>query len=272
MMVTANSGGQVVEHLVRLGIPRNEAKLYVALTGSRGAAVAELGEITGVPSSKIYAALRNLERKGFVVPLGGQIARFAPVESKIALHGWVESRAHEREFATDAEHHLVAELLEILPPVPPSNVNSAPAYIEAVSGKARIAAVSEELLRSATKSIDMVQQPPYFQGPSKWNKLEVKAVRRGADVRVIYSREAVADERRYRPLLSVGAALRVLDVAPMKLIVSDGTRALVALRDPLTGEQAVTSAVIHHPDLVAAIALLFQKEWERAGRLVSDLA
>jgi HTH-type transcriptional regulator, sugar sensing transcriptional regulator len=266
-MTTAGSD-RVVERLEHLGIPRNEAKLYVALIGSPGATVAELGEISGVPRSKIYAALRNLESKGFAIALGGHVARFRAVESKLALRGWVENRAHEREFATDADNRLAGELLQLLPEMSSRNGGSAPGYIEAVSGKGRIAATSETLLRSAKKTIHMVQQPPYFQGPSKWNRLEVRAVRRGVDVRVIYSREAIADERRYRPLLQAGATLRVLDVAPMKLIVADGNQALVALRDPLTGEQAVTSAVIHHPDLVAAIELLFEKEWTRAEALV----
>jgi sugar-specific transcriptional regulator TrmB len=251
----------------RLGIPQNEAKLYLALLGVPGATVAELGALSGVPRSKIYAALRNLEAKGFALALGGQIARFRAVDSKIALRSWVDHRDQEREFAKDADSRMATELVEVLPQIGSSNGTSTPAYIEGVSGKVRIAATSERLLQSARTNILMVQQPPYFQGPSKWNKLEVKAIRRGVDVRVIYSREAVSDERRYRALVNLGANLRVIDVAPMKLIVVDGTQALVALRDPLTGEQGVTSAVIHHPDLVAAIELLFEEEWKRAEKL-----
>jgi sugar-specific transcriptional regulator TrmB len=266
-VTTANIAEGAVQRLERLGIPQNEAKLYLALLTTPGATVAELGEISGVPRSKIYAALRNLESKGFALALGGQVARFRAVESTIALRDWVENRAQEREFATDADNHVASELVAILPQIPLGNGGSTPAYLEGVSGKARIAAVSETLLSAARASILMVQQPPYFQGPSKWNKLEVKAVRRGVDVRVIYSREAVTDERRYQPLLHVGATLRVLDVAPMKLIVADASHALVALRDPLSGEHGVTSAVIHHPDLVAAIELLFEKEWNRAEPL-----
>lgn len=268
-MTVHGAGDDVVERLERLGMPRNEAKLYLALLGTPRATAAELEAMSGVPRSKIYAALRSLESKGFALALGGQVARFRAVESKVALRGWVEHRVHEREFESDADNRLAGELVQILPEVETSNGNPSPAYIEGVSGKARIAAVSEGLLRSARKRILMVQQPPYFQGPSKWNKIEAEAVRRGVDVRVIYSREAVVDERRYRPLLDIGATLKVLDVAPMKLIATDGSQALVALRDPLSGEHGVTSAVIHHPDLVAAIELLFEKEWKRADELVA---
>ena len=58
----------------------------------------------------------------------------------------------------------------------------------------------------------------------------------------------------------------------MKLIVADGSQALVALRDPLSGEQDVTSAVIHHPDLVEASELLLEKEWNRTKPLDASQA
>src|SRR5688500_13553831 len=163
-------------------------------------------------------------------------------------------REHEREFASDADRRLGAELARLLP-APEQSMAGTPAlaYIEGVSGRARIAETSERLLSSARKRLLMVQQPPYFQPPSRWNKLEIEAIERGVQVQVIYSREAIEDERRFRPLLDAGAQLRVLESAPMKLVTRDRTEALVALRDPLTGEQGVTSAVIHHPDLVAAL-------------------
>jgi sugar-specific transcriptional regulator TrmB len=267
----ASNRNQALARLEQLGLTPNEAKLYLALLAAPRATTAELGEISSVPRSKIYGVLRSLENKGFALALGGQVARFQAVASKVALEVWATHRQHERDFASDADQRLVEELSLLLTEAEPT-ADPEPAYIEGVSGKARIAEASEQLLNLARKRLLMVQQPPYFQAPSHWNKLEIDAVHRGVDVRVIYSRAAVLDERRYRPLLEVGANLRVLEgVAPMKLISRDGDEALVALRDPLTGEQGVTSAVIHHPDLVSAIELLFEKEWDRAEELASVL-
>jgi HTH-type transcriptional regulator, sugar sensing transcriptional regulator len=262
---------QIVAQLESFGLTRNEARTYLALLGTPRATAAELGDLSGVPRAKVYGVLRGLEAKGFVLPLSGQVARFQAVAAKLALQGWLAQREHQREFANDADHRLAAALADVLPtPAPSDGAEPARAYVEAVSGQARIAETSEQLLSSARTRILMVQQPPYFQPPSRWNKLEIAAIRRGVELRVIYSQEALDDERRYRPLLEAGAELRVVTTAPMKLLTSDGTEALVALRDPLTGEQGVTSAAIHHPDLVAALELLFEQEWRMAENLESE--
>jgi hypothetical protein len=96
---------------------------------------------------------------------------------------------------------------------------------------------------------------------------EAAAVRRGVEVRVLYTRAAVADRSRYRALAGAGGAVRVADSVPMKLLVRDGVEAMLSLRNPQTGEQGLTSVVIHHPDLVGPLQLLFDREWEAAAPL-----
>jgi hypothetical protein len=110
----------------------------------------------------------------------------------------------------------------------------------------------------------MIQQPPFLQPRSRWGVAEVDAAGRGVDVRVIFTPAGIADDERYAPLLDNGISVRLRDVVPMKLLVRDGVEAMVSLRDPLTGKQSLVSAVIHHPDLVGPLALLFEREWEGA--------
>ena len=262
----------MLAHLQQLGITRNEARVYLALLEYDEATAAELGDRSGVPRSKIYAMLRKLDDKGFALPLDGQVACFKAVQPNVALKRWITQREHERESAADADHRVLSELSHLLPTTARGQASAVtPASIEAVSGRARIAEASEHLLGAAQTRILMVQRPPFFQPPPRWNKLEVEAVRRGVEVRVIYSRDAIHEPARYKPLLDAGAELRVLETPPMKLISADGRRALVALRDPSTGAQAATSAVIQHPDLVSAIDALFDKEWDRADDLITTL-
>jgi hypothetical protein len=47
----------------------------------------------------------------------------------------------------------------------------------------------------------------------------------------------------------------------MKLIVSDDRAAICALRDPITGQQSLTSVRIDHPDFAQAMRLLFESLW-----------
>lgn len=55
--------------------------------------------------------------------------------------------------------------------------------------------------------------------------------------------------------------------ALMKLLVRDGVEAIISLRDSVTGEQGLTSAVIHPPNLVGPLQLLFERECKRGRHL-----
>ena len=134
-------------------------------------------------------------------------------------------------------------------------------------GRARTSEMLEQLVGGATRTLHMLQQPPFLQARSRWNEAEAAAARRGVEVRVLYTEEAVLDDRRWRALVEAGGDVRVSDVVPMKLLVRDGVEAMISLRDPVTGEQGLTSAVIRHPDLVGPLQLLFDREWKRGRRL-----
>jgi hypothetical protein len=50
----------------------------------------------------------------------------------------------------------------------------------------------------------------------------------------------------------------------MKLIVTDDHAAMCALRDPITGQQSITSLRIEHSDFTQAMRLLFESVWQTA--------
>ncbi len=56
--------------------------------------------------------------------------------------------------------------------------------------------------------------------------------------------------------------MRVAETLPMKLIVTDDHAAICALRDPITGQQSITSLRIEHPDFTQAMRLLFESIWQ----------
>lgn len=134
-------------------------------------------------------------------------------------------------------------------------------------GRARTSETLERLIGRSERTLHMMQQPPFLQPRSRWNEAEVVAARRGVDVRVLYTEEAARDERRWRSLADASGQLRVTDRVPMKLLVRDGVEAMISLRDPITGEQGLTSPVIRHPDLVRPLQLLFGREWNRGRQI-----
>jgi sugar-specific transcriptional regulator TrmB len=259
----------LVERLARIGLTPSEARVYVALLGMRLATAAELAEAAHVPRPKAYAALRTLEQRGFCTTLGGPVARFQPVAPESALRGWVNQRDDERELLSENEHALAAELTTLLPALGDRRDTTAVTYVESVSGRSRTTETFERLANGAEHRLLVVHQPPFLQPPSRWNLAEIDALGRGVKVQVIFSADSLTDERRYVPLLDAGAAPRVLDRPSMKLVLRDHGEAMIALRDPITGEQGLTSAIIRHPDLVNALELLFSKEWRTAKQLDS---
>jgi hypothetical protein len=56
----------------------------------------------------------------------------------------------------------------------------------------------------------------------------------------------------------------------MKLIVADDRAAICALRDPITGQQSLTSLRIEHPDFAGAMRLLFESIWIAARPVIWD--
>jgi sugar-specific transcriptional regulator TrmB len=256
----------LARELVRLGLTLSEARSYVSLLELERATAAEVATHAGVPRAKVYDALRALEERGFCsAATTGRAAAYTPVPAAVALSRWTQQREHERRLAADEDERIAARLLARLPAgAPPSPGED---YLESIAGPARTSEALERLIGAARRTVHMIQQPPFLQPRSRWNVAEAAAVRRGVEVRVLYTRAAVADRSRYRALAGAGGAVRVADSVPMKLLVRDGVEAMLSLRNPQTGEQGLTSVVIHHPDLVGPLQLLFDREWEAAAPL-----
>ncbi|MGH2857016.1 MAG: TrmB family transcriptional regulator [Solirubrobacteraceae bacterium] len=258
---------ELVRALAGLGLTGTQARLYIALLRAGEATAAELANRSGTPRTKVYDALRTLESGGFCAVIAGRVNRYRAASPESALAGWVEHRDQQRAGQAEHDRALVASLLASLPRALQPPAADAPEYIEAVSGRVATSARLEAVIGRAQRTLAMMQQPPWLQPRSRWNRAEIAAARRDVSVRVIYSEQAVRDRERWEPLLDAGGEARVLARLPMKLCVRDGVEAFVSLRDAATGEQGLVSARVRHPDLAAPLALLFDKHWQEATPL-----
>lgn len=263
-------GEGAVEALAELGLTRTEARVYVALVDGAPGAASAVAAAARVPRPKVYEALRSLEQRGFCTRGGTGVVRYSPVAPELALPAWAAHREHERRSVAEREQQLVERLVDTLPR--PHDPPREPAldYMEAVFGRARTGQVIETVVGRTQTTLCMIQQPPFLQPRSRWNVAEAEAARRGVRVRIVYTPEAMRDPHRWRPALEAGAEIRVSEQVPMKLLVRDEVEAFLSLRDPLTGEQGVTSALVRHPDLVRPLQLLFNREWRRARRVRAE--
>ena len=250
--------------LAELGLSLNEARLYLALLRLSDGTAAQLARESGVPRPKVYQALGALESRGFCTTVGDRVTRYRPIAPDVALRDWTRHRDHERAALAERDQALSETLIRLLPRPQAAGAAVAPDYLEAISGRAHTTKTLEDMIGRAEHTVWMLMQPPWLQQRSRWNVPEAAAVRRGVQVRVIYSRDAVRDPERVVGLLRSGGECRVLPEVPMKLLVRDGVEALVSLRDARSGEQTITSVAMRHPDLAKPLGLLFRQQWKKA--------
>jgi len=80
-----NPRKMLIDRLTKLGLSINEAKAYETLIELGVAAPLEIASASGVPVSKIYLILSELERKGLIEVQHGRPKLYRPVEPKRAL-------------------------------------------------------------------------------------------------------------------------------------------------------------------------------------------
>lgn len=257
------SSDGATKELVELGLTLNEARCYVALLNTGPSTAAELAKVSGVPRPKVYATLKSLEQRGFSYPSGDQVTKFRPVDPELALSELARGREHERRLADEKDRQLRAELVGSLP-VPPEQPTDGDGVIMRLTG-AREPTIDalEGMIAAAERRVDIVHGLPMLQDPARFNQFELAALKRGVQVRVIFPDVDLAAEHRYEELVEAGGEVRIARDAALKLVICDGTNAMIALRNP--GDPLhPTCVVIGHADLVAPIQLLFSREWRPA--------
>lgn len=260
----------VTKELVELGLTLNDARCYVALLNTGSATAAELAKVSGVPRPKVYAALKSLEQGGFSYPSGDQVTRFRPVDPELALAELTRSREHERRLADERDRQLRLDLVSSLPVLAEQMPQDGGEEIMRLTGaRESTIDVYETMIESAKRRVDVVHGLPMFQDPSRFNQFELRALERGAQVRVLFPEVGLAAEHRSHDLTEAGGEVRIARDAPLKLLICDGTKALVALRNPGDALHP-TCVAIGHADLVAPLQLLFSREWRRAVELQPD--
>jgi len=258
--------------LTELGLTVNEARVYSALLRSVDSpTAAEAAAAARVPRPKVYEALHALEGRGFSKSIGGRVRRFIPVEPETALRGWLSHREHERAEMSERDQIRVEALGRLLP-APASQEGAQVAdFIGAISGQLPTTEALDDLVSRATRTLDIMLQPPFVQPRPRWNVMEVEAIQRGVQVRAIYTPAGLEDTRRFEDVVRHGGRVRMLAHLPMKLMVRDQVEVLISLRDIGTGAQSVTTVAVRHPDLVAPLTTLFEQQWRKARALPREL-
>ena len=82
---------EIVNALRNLGFREYEAKVYAALIVRGELTASEIHKVSGVPRTKVYEVLRNLEDKGFVEVIKSSPASFRAIDPEMVLEDYKQS-------------------------------------------------------------------------------------------------------------------------------------------------------------------------------------
>jgi len=146
-MSTEDAVGEAVEVLQQLGLKEYEAKCFVGLSRLTTGTAKQLSEITDVPRTRVYDAIRLLEAQGLVEIQHSSPQRFRAVSLE-------EAAATLR----DQYDHRIDRLANALTQADPVEQDTEDQVQEiwSVSGSAAIANRAEQLINSAVSEVVIV--------------------------------------------------------------------------------------------------------------------
>ncbi len=82
---------RIVEALRNLGFREYEARVYAALVVKGESTASEIHKASGVPRTKVYEVLKNLEMRGFVEMIKSSPASFRAIDPEMVLEDYKQS-------------------------------------------------------------------------------------------------------------------------------------------------------------------------------------
>lgn len=249
-----------------VGISEFDERVYRAHLGTPDRSAREIAEWLGVTPGRVRHSLARLVELGMLRKEGhGQYRTVAP---RTALSALLARRRAETEAAFSAVWDAVDDLAN---EYRASRLRTDPTgLVEVITGRAAVSRRVTELTHSIRTHFWVLDRPPYLW--STPNEIEqastVEMLRRGVDLRSVYSAEAFERPGRFElvtRLAEAGEQARFLPTLPFKLRIMDRRVAAV----PLITGRSDSIAIVHHSGLLDALVELFGSYWERAQPMVS---
>ncbi|MEV0319273.1 helix-turn-helix transcriptional regulator [Streptomyces sp. NPDC050658] len=244
--------------LAAIGLDETHESAYRALVAVGAADVPDLARRLTLGEPETVSALRRLERHGLAAQASGKAGRWVAAPPAVALGALLAQQRHELEKAELAATLLAEEYRAQA---------AEPAVHDLVEVVTGAGAVSQRFLQLQLGASDEVcalvtGNPVVVSGME--NDAEEQAAGRGVGYRVVVERSVLSLPT---GLLELSTAIgrdeqvRVVDRVPTKLVIVDGSLAMV----PLTSRTAEPAAlVVHASGLLESLTGLFEAVWRDA--------
>jgi hypothetical protein len=258
-----------IASLALLGLTSYEAQAYLALLGRPRLTPPEVAALAKIPRQRVYDVLESLAAKGLCAVRGDSPKSYAALDPEAGLEMLGQERLSALKQERERTRAAVSALSRELAPVFAAGMtqNDPLAYVEVLTGTARIAHRAQALAEAArTRVNSCVRRPMILSREQNAAFMEVPLAR-GLTYRALYE-EAALDDALLRDFIDDlsprGLIVRLVRELPLKMQAFDDLVVLVSMQDPTAGEPGFTAVLIRNRGMVAMMNLAFEHLWESA--------
>jgi len=247
--------------LYRLGLSKNEIKVYVYLarTGERKAS--EISEALSLHRTETYRILRDLEKKGLISSVFEKPLKFIAAPFEKALDVLIETKKMKINLLEKRKESLV-DLWLSLPQ--PETENERKEVFQILEGEEQISLKADEILGKAEKEVFVFTSEhdiPNFYHSGLLDKLE-KISKNGLDVQLLtnYCPKSCFFVEKIK-LKKAKYSLSNVEELPTFIITDDSQLILLIRKN--NGKKRVAALWTNYDAFVKALKVLFQELWNK---------
>lgn len=241
-----------------MGLTDYEIKAYVALTSLISGTATQISEVSGVPRSRTYEILKNLQKKGFIEIVPGKPLKFNTVSPQDVFE-----KARER--ITDELDQAEAELNIIYE----NQISQVPAPIWLIHGTDKIIKKEIEIIGRAKDSLYVIGGLMFKDELEQLDNSLSKAIRNGVNTRIIAAPSCTIDGEQIdisQKLSEFDCGTRILSIPYIKIIVRDEKEMLLVFCK-FSGCSAISRSAIglwnQYTEIIETITGFYNLIWTK---------
>ena len=261
---------EIQSKLQELGLTGREAEVYLALLKKNGLSAPEVSKITTITRTKVYEILQNLVKKGLCnVTSKNKMNVFSSIEPTIAIRNILsiyENELNRKQKLGEQLHEELTELYEI------KGKNTGPLdYIEVLNDVGQIRERFMSIQNNTKEQILVFTKPPYTNLTVEDTlETETNVIKNKVNARSIYEYQGLTKAELNQLIKAInkyeeiGEEARIIKELPMKMVISDETITMFALKDRVSLMPSLTTMIVDHPDFARAQKKVFETYWSEA--------
>ncbi len=245
--------------LYRLGLSKNEIKVYVYLARAGERKASEISEALSLHRTETYRLLRDLEKKGLISSVFEKPLKFIATPFEKAIDVLIETKKMKLSLLEKRKTSLVDIWLSL--PKPEAE-NERKEVFQILEGEEQISLKANEILNNAVKEVSIFTSEhdiPSFYHSGLLDKLE-KISKKDVDVQLLtnYSPKSCFFIEKIK-LKKAKYSLSNVDELPTFILIDNSQ--LVLLIRTNNGKKRVSALWTNYDAFVKALKTLFMELW-----------